>query len=280
MTRGYSTLDLNLPRSVTPVPPATPTYTVHTDPGQQRADNTNLFWNGSIGETARLNLAVPLSQSLPPDLMARVDQVSRQLPLGPRQDFRLARIDQAVQWIDAWNWPKGELGNPVVTRAQTLAQSYNIPVSRFSAWALWMPFPFKAPPSGLASPYAFFPPPNRAPTLPPREVQLDCLRMVLDLRDGGIANERQAGMEAWATGDVDHAIKRSGVAQLCLFGRSPSSDAAAFWDRQAYTYMTYLDQAFDKPGFRVALVEFDPLLMAGGVLDHYRQLGYAVELER
>ncbi|MDB5440579.1 MAG: hypothetical protein JWM33_3006, partial [Caulobacteraceae bacterium] len=89
--------------------------------------------------------------------------------------------------------------------------------------------------------------------------------------------DRLAAAAAWARGDLQGALKRSNGVQLCLMGDLPSTGVQSFEVRQAAVYIASLDKAFEQKGQTVALVEFDPLLLeAGGVLDHYRALGFQI----
>ncbi|MDB5437614.1 MAG: TraB/GumN family protein [Caulobacteraceae bacterium] len=226
----------------------------------------------------------PLSSRLTSQMMQRLQ---RDLPfmLGESRTLLLnGKTWEVALWMDLWNWPRGKLlGNPVTDKAQSLAQNQRIPIEIVQVPALWKPILVDAGlmPMGTEKWAEFDWLFDIRPNIriePPEALQQKCLTQVLDQTESGqMPALRQAGMEAWARGDLANALKRSNNIQLCLMGDLPSTNAEAFVTRQATLYVQSLDHAFEAPGQTVALVEFDPLLLkAGGVLDHYRALGYEI----
>ncbi|MDB5437887.1 MAG: TraB/GumN family protein, partial [Caulobacteraceae bacterium] len=227
----------------------------------------------------------PLSRSLPADLNQRVERQLARTNSNLRGHLLHDQPAPIALWLDTWNWPRGVLGNPVTRKAQDIAHNARLATRQIPLRGTWRPQLLD--PDAVIDPelsneyreflsYARGPPNVRA--IPPEDVQLRCLREALDMAESGsMPALRQAAQEAWARGDVEHALKRAGPIQLCLMGDQPSSDPAAFLQSRAFTYEDSLDQAFGSDLKQtVALVEFDPLLMPGGILDHYRQLGYDI----
>ncbi|MDB5438611.1 MAG: TraB/GumN family protein [Caulobacteraceae bacterium] len=260
-------------------------FSLPTDPNrayQYKAPEPAAYW-AEIGDNpaymgelvSKVVWGDPLTKRLPADLLSRVDRRLAELRLDPKLSSELhnAPTFSVALWLDVWSWPKGLLGNPVTERAQTLAATARVPIKRMDIHPLWAPvlIDSSAPDTHLWD--------SRVVSgllVPPETLQQTCLKKALDEHDQGITQARVAAMEAWASGDVPNALKRSGDIQLCLMVDQPSFDVASFWLKQATAYQAHLDTAFDAPGETVAIVEFDPLLVPGGILDHYRRLGYEV----
>ncbi|MDB5440864.1 MAG: hypothetical protein JWM33_3291 [Caulobacteraceae bacterium] len=261
-------------------------YAIGTAPGEALKQNrlTNLIWERTLGrgDPAR-TFKDPPNVRLPPMLMQRVSAAMPFMLGEGLTAMKNAKTWELAVWLDLWNWPRNKLlGNPVTTRAQSLAQNARKPIELVYVPALWKPI--------LVDPYAY--PPGTEPWAdfdwlfdiqpnivePPEALQQTCLAQVLDQAEAKtMPAERLAAAAAWARGDLPNALKRSNSVQLCLMGDLPSTGMQSFEVRQAATYIASLDKAFEQKGQTVALVEFDPLLLeAGGVLDHYRKLGFQI----
>lgn len=109
----------------------------------------------------------------------------------------------------------------------------------------------------------------------PEALQVACVEKVVGAMETGelsVATYR-AAINAWARGDVAGALKRYDYLDTCSYGAL----GRVFWSRVVDTNVTALQRALASPGKSVAVVEFDPLLMSGGVIERLRAAGYRVE---
>ncbi|MDB5441537.1 MAG: TraB/GumN family protein [Caulobacteraceae bacterium] len=259
-----------MPRLQSPAPERGPCAgvprAVLTRPGADNDRICGVLWQGSITPRGNIFRDDPLSRRLSPALLARVQKDTPPLAgFDTAWGFNHARTLDVALWLDLWNWPhdkEARLGNAVTLTAFNLAEKaglHPIPVGRDM---LWRPV--------YASVY-----PN---VTPPEALQVKCLVQVLDETESGLMPARRtAAQQAWANGDLENALRRTGSVHYCLMGDQKSTSAQDYLKNAAYRYITSLDQAFQGPGQTVGVVELDPLLMEdGGVLDHYRRLGYAI----
>jgi hypothetical protein len=190
----------------------------------------------------------------PPALLARFKAaaVKYNWQAGFLMDFPTSTL---ASWLDARSWPQGLLGNDPAWELHLLTQ-------KTTKTVIQMPYPSPAA-TGMA----------------PEAVQDACLARVLDaVESGQLVAARVAAMQAWANGDLEHALKRASDLSICLAGVQKSTGAQASLERVAYTYYTALDDAFAKGGTSVTVMYFDPLLADNGILAHYRQLGYEIRI--
>ncbi|MDB5439458.1 MAG: hypothetical protein JWM33_1885, partial [Caulobacteraceae bacterium] len=265
-------------------------YAVATSPGAAFSQRKLIYllWDRTLGRGWDLDGPArttkdPLSSRLPREMMTRVNAAMPPILGEVPRALRAGKTWEMALWLDLWNWPKNKLlGNPVTTKAESLATTARLPIDIVYVPALWKPVlldPAPYPPG--SEPWADFdwlwqtrPSENE----PPEALQQKCLGQVLDQTETkAMPAARLAAVDAWARGDLEHALKRSNGVQLCLMGDLPSTSARDFELRQARLYIEQLDRAFETKGESVALVEFDPLLLeTGGVLDHYRALGFSI----
>lgn len=105
------------------------------------------------------------------------------------------------------------------------------------------------------------------------DLQQQCLTHILDILDQGQTPVTLAdSLDAWARGDVEHALKRADPMNSCSYGRV----AADFWSHLVAEDLAAVREALNIPGQSVAIVEFDPLLSPGGLIDQLRAAGYTV----
>ncbi|MDB5438145.1 MAG: hypothetical protein JWM33_572 [Caulobacteraceae bacterium] len=190
----------------------------------------------------------------PPALLARFKAVAAKF--NWQSGFLLDSPTSAMaSWLDLRSWPQGLLGNDPAWELHLLTQ-------KTPKTIIQMPAPSVA---------------NTGPAS--QAVQEACLTRTLDeVESGQLTAVRVAATEAWARGDLEHALKRSSDLSLCLMGNLKSTNPQANFERAAYTYYTALDDAFEKGGTSVTVLPFDPLLADGGILAHYSQLGYEIRI--
>ncbi|MDB5438174.1 MAG: hypothetical protein JWM33_601, partial [Caulobacteraceae bacterium] len=249
-------------------PPPTRPDAVRTFPGGDAAECVPVAWRRDVTlpPYGDIYWDDPLSRRLPADLLARVEKDMPTLLGAPGPAIRHARTLDLALWLDLWNWPHdgdARLGNRPNRQAIEWVQNRHIPLTIVPANKLWMPV-YASVYSGLVT--------------PPEALQQKCLKEVLDQTESGrMPAMRLAAQQAWANGDLDHALRRTGDVHYCLMGDEKSTSAQYYLKNAAYRYYSRLDKAFDAPGQTIALVELDPLLLAdGGVLDHYRRLGFQI----
>ncbi|MET3526986.1 TraB/GumN family protein [Phenylobacterium koreense] len=105
-----------------------------------------------------------------------------------------------------------------------------------------------------------------------KSAQRACLQEALDEVEAGPASVRRAA-EAWAQGDVRGALNVERGYDRCMVA-APGAvkiDAKMKADQAAA-----IEQALQKPGHAVAVVQLRPLLSQGGVLDRLRAKGYEI----
>ncbi|MDB5438610.1 MAG: polysaccharide biosynthesis protein GumN [Caulobacteraceae bacterium] len=145
--------------------------------------------------------------------------------------------------------------NPVAARAASIASRAGIGID----WMRWSQNDLV----GLADYFE-----------PSEDVQQACLSRILDDLDAGWRGEAlRQSIESWAVGDAVHAPKRYNTITTCSFGPAGSQ----LWNEIVSGYVDAVDKAMASPGQVVAIVEFDPLLIKGGVLDQLRAKGYAIQ---
>ncbi|MDB5439422.1 MAG: TraB/GumN family protein [Caulobacteraceae bacterium] len=220
-----------------------------------------------------------LDQRLPPDLLARLTKrIGLNNAMGQSEARKQAyapvregnsRIDTlspllapneytsvtaVTQRLVAPITLPGSAGNPVRNVAVTLANRQKVPI---------LSLPFSA---AAFSGY-------RSRMWVGEDVQETCLSYILDLLDQG---QSMASLDlavgAWASGDVEHALKRYDPMNGCDYGPS----AADFWSPLVGYNLAAIQKALATPGESVAVIEFDPLLSPGGVLAQLKSQGYAV----
>jgi hypothetical protein len=104
-------------------------------------------------------------------------------------------------------------------------------------------------------------------------LQQACLSRMLDFLDEGESPATlDLAVQAWARGDVSHALKHYDPQTACSLGPA----GGAFWGGLVSSYADALKAGLAKPGETVAIVEFDPLLTGGGVLDQLRDAGFTI----
>ncbi|MDB5438614.1 MAG: hypothetical protein JWM33_1041 [Caulobacteraceae bacterium] len=231
-----------------------------------------------MSRTANLPPKTPLSERLPPDILARLNQRIANDPQNDRFQNANARlsatgiyvpsnsalitiktpnsyssaIEVAMRLASALDLP-GALGNPAADEAYDLALRSGKLAGRLPNSA-----------SDLV---------RRGPANPSEVDQAACLGRVLDQLDGGWTGvKRLQGLDAWARGDAAGAMKRYSVISTCSFG----TETTRFWTQIVGQYVQRLDAALNQPGISVAIVEFDPLQIKGGVLDQLRAKGYSI----
>ncbi|MDB5440834.1 MAG: polysaccharide biosynthesis protein GumN [Caulobacteraceae bacterium] len=246
---------------------------IRTFPGGDAAECQPLAWTTHmvVPPLGVIYWDDPISGRLPADLAARAAKALPSMLGDPNGAVRHARIMDLALWLDLWNWPRGglfhdiRLGNKITLQAADLAEKRGLKPVVVPQPRLWLPV--------FASAY-------RGEVTPPEALQQKCLAQVLDQTESGQMPERRmAAQQAWADGDLDHALRRTGTVQYCLMGGEATTGVRDYLKNAAYRYYTSLDKAFDRPGQTVALVEFDPLLLDdGGVLDHFRRLGYDITI--
>ncbi|MDB5439424.1 MAG: hypothetical protein JWM33_1851, partial [Caulobacteraceae bacterium] len=107
----------------------------------------------------------------------------------------------------------------------------------------------------------------------PENLQHKCLTYFQDiLHEGQTTVTLADSLDPWARGDVEHALKRADPMNACPYGQV----AADFWSRLVGANLAAVRKALAQPGETVALVEFDPLLARGGLLDQLRAAGFTV----
>ncbi|MDB5438296.1 MAG: TraB/GumN family protein [Caulobacteraceae bacterium] len=270
---------------------------VRTFPGGDINECVPVAWPLNMVMNAQADIAWsdPLSSRLPRDLLARVERDIPTLLGSAGTQARHARTMDLALWLDLWNWPHGDerLGNPINRAALDLAQNRKLKTEIVPQPRLWMPVyttvyqgeapPREVNPDPILVPrsrewFPLYAPFHQDEVVPPEALQQKCLSQVLDQTESGqMAARRMAGLQAWAAGDLDHALRRTGTVHYCLMGEEASASAQDYLKSAAYRYYSRTDKAFDKPGQTVAVIELDPLLLEdGGVLDHYRRLGFQI----
>ncbi|MDB5437635.1 MAG: GumN family protein [Caulobacteraceae bacterium] len=263
-------------------------YAISTVPGAVRNQDLpigRLYYLSLKRPILAVTFDDPLSSRLPPAMMERTRKALSVLHGNDLTELLNGKTWETALWLDLWNWPKGLLGNPITRRAQVLAKVQKLPVRSVQVGALWKPIlvdnKAAQPESELYHDFdSLYDIRSNMRYEPPEAVQQKCLDQVLTQTESRqMPAIRRAAMEAWARGDLQNALRRSNNVQLCLLGDQPSTGVAEFERDQAQLYLTQLDAAFTEKGETVALVEFDPLLLeSGGVLDHYRRLGFEITM--
>ncbi|MDB5438295.1 MAG: hypothetical protein JWM33_722, partial [Caulobacteraceae bacterium] len=146
------------------------------------------------------------------------------------------------------------LGNPVAERATMLAGEANMLIRRLpdseSNFAL------------VASAFS-----------PSEADQQACLDRVLTELDAGHTGLGLApNIDAWARGDYLSGLLRMNVLNTCPYGQVGD----AYWSALITQALDALERARAAGGVTVAVLEFDPLLAKGGILDRLAQAGWTV----
>ncbi|MDB5437634.1 MAG: TraB/GumN family protein [Caulobacteraceae bacterium] len=151
------------------------------------------------------------------------------------------------------DWP-GKLGNPVADRTVEVAGKANMLIGR------------------TRSSQAEFP--NLIYLSNPAEAdQIACLTKVLDAMDAGhTASWRLAQIQAWADGSYQQGLRRMSVLDTCALGDL----SVRFWSSVVAQYMELIDRQMQQPGIVVAVVEFDPLFLKGGILERLQAEGFTI----
>lgn len=213
----------------------------------------------------------PLARRLPPELYARV------IAAFPKMEINLAS-GGGIHYIGDYRAMLDE--EPTINTADWLAQgSYqalplgNVPANKAKAIVAGMkgakPKILNLP-VGATGIRALL---NVADVS--EELQEVCLQYVLaniEAGSGG-AKTRQDGIDAWARGDVVHALKRYSLIYGCPYGPI----GTAFWTKVVGDYTKAVTDALAAPGKSVAVFEYDPMLMKGGVLDQLEAKGFKVQ---
>lgn len=213
----------------------------------------------------------PLATRLPPELYARV------IAAFPKMEVNLA-AGGGIHYIGDYRPMLDE--EPTIATADWLAQGSfqalplgNVPANRAKTIVAGMkgakPKIINLP-VGAAGIRALL---NVADI--PEESQQVCLQYVLiniEAGSGG-ARTRQDGIDAWARGDVIHALKRYSLIFGCPYGPT----GTAFWTKVVGDYTKSVTDALAAPGKSVAVFEYDPMLMTGGVLDQLEAKGFKVQ---
>ncbi|MDB5440485.1 MAG: TraB/GumN family protein [Caulobacteraceae bacterium] len=149
----------------------------------------------------------------------------------------------------------GRTGNPAADRAARLAGEANMLVARTENSAAQF-----ADLTYLSN--------------PAEADQQACLKGVLDELDAGHAGLGvQSRVDAWARGDIENGLKRMNPISACSFGDL----SVRFWSTIVAQEMELLNRALNEQGIAVAVVEYDPLFMRGGVMERLKAAGYRVE---
>ncbi|MDB5437613.1 MAG: hypothetical protein JWM33_40 [Caulobacteraceae bacterium] len=148
----------------------------------------------------------------------------------------------------------GKLGNPAALKAMQIAAAGNMLIGRTpnseAQFALLTNF-----------------------TAPSEADQQACLKKVLDEMDAGHDGRGNLQrVQAWAVGDLDHALLRMNVLNTCPFGEV----SRRFWSALVNQYMQLIDRNTRQGGITVAVVEFDPLLLKNGVLSRLKAEGFKI----
>ncbi|MDB5437611.1 MAG: hypothetical protein JWM33_38 [Caulobacteraceae bacterium] len=218
-------------------------YAIATTPFAAVQQNVpvSMIWGRTLGAPER-TFKDPPAKRLPPELLKRLQAVQPAAIGNNRTVLANAKTWELAVWLDLWNWPRGKLlGNPVTGRAQDLAENARLPIDPVYVPALWKPVLLDSHPMSVGSQiwadydwiYDILP---NFRIVPPEAVQQKCLAQVIAQAESKrMPALRLAALEAWARGDVDHALKRSNSVQLCLMGDQPSTDAASFERSHALT---------------------------------------------
>ncbi|MDB5441538.1 MAG: hypothetical protein JWM33_3965, partial [Caulobacteraceae bacterium] len=100
-----------------------------------------------------------------------------------------------------------------------------------------------------------------------------CLTKVLDELDAGhTALGLAPNFDAWAGGDYLDSPSRLNVLETCPYGQI----SVAFWSNLVIEAMAALERARVAGGVTVAILEFDPLLAKGGILDRLFANGWTI----
>lgn len=230
-----------------------------------------------------------LAERLPPALMDRVlKRADYNLSLGKNQAWRQAYTAKTVGLTDRNGYysPQYTLDrlSPLLspleyTTVQTVAQRLIQPLSLpgysgnpARAAALQLAARDKALVKVLPFSAAAFTSFRNSISVS-EDLQQQCLSHVLDILDQDQTPVSLAeSLDAWARGDVQHALKRADPMNSCSYGQV----AADFWSRLVAENLSAVREALETPGESVAIVEFDPLLAPGGLIDQLKAAGYAV----
>lgn len=232
--------------------------------------------NASVAMKAATDRKMPnpktaLSQRLGPELY---DRFIRALPRvlsdyrsgsagGVAGDYRTA-LDlgptiQAADFLTLGATIRERMGNVVATRAKVLATSNRNPPTKIRTLQ-----------TGATSFRSLF---NVIDI--PEQLQQACLLEILTAVEEGKANvpARNAAIKAWADGDLIRAQKRHSYLVGCPYGLPGET----LWGMIASENVKAINEALALPGKSVAVVEFDPLLRRGGVLELLERQGLKVE---
>ncbi|MDB5441051.1 MAG: TraB/GumN family protein [Caulobacteraceae bacterium] len=148
------------------------------------------------------------------------------------------------------------IGNPVASRARSLAARQGIGVDLIKGGATLLPR------------YLAF-------VDIPEADQVACVeQQIADFESGAMSRANHvAGISAWVRGDVAHALQRYSYANNCSYG----AVGQHFWDEVTAYSVEAVNQALERPGKSVAVLELKPLLMSNGVLDRLTARGARVE---
>ncbi|MDB5439398.1 MAG: TraB/GumN family protein [Caulobacteraceae bacterium] len=149
----------------------------------------------------------------------------------------------------------GRMGNPAAQRAAELAGEANMLVGRTANSAAQF------------SDLTYLSNPSEAD-------QEACLKSVLDELDAGHAGLGMLDqVQAWARGDVENGLRHMSPITACSFGDL----SVRFWSTVVAQDMELIDRAIQAGGVAVAVLEYDPLFMRGGVMERLEAKGLKVE---
>ncbi|MDB5437610.1 MAG: hypothetical protein JWM33_37 [Caulobacteraceae bacterium] len=110
-------------------------------------------------------------------------------------------------------------------------------------------------------------------TAPGETDQQACLRRVLDEMDAGHdAYGKLQQIESWADGDYANGLRRMNVFTTCPFGDL----SVRFWSALVAQDMQLIERNMAQPGVVVAVLEYDPLFLKGGVMERLAAAGFTI----